>query len=152
LLELIARHIPNPSKQTTSARELLGLARAGAVVDTQELTRILQSPAYNLTVGGKRYRAAEIESACRTLNPTLYLFRAECFYTGVSMLTNFNAQGEYYLTDVVKHYAAIQYPDGTRRYRVRAVVADNADWIQGFNTPEELEAIRRYARARSGTA
>ena len=151
LLDLIARYIPNPTKQITSAGELLALARAGAVVDAQELNRILSSAPYHLTVGGRRYSAAEIEATCQTLNPTLYLFRAECFYTGVGMLTNVNAQGEYYLTDVVKRYADLQYPDGTRRYCVRAVVADSADWIQGFNTLAELEAIRRYVGARSAT-
>lgn len=147
LLERIAHFIPSPTKQITAVGDLLALARAGNGCDPVALQQILHSPAYNLTVGGRHYSASALADICQTLNPTLYMFRAECFYAGVRMLTNANAQGEYYLTDVVKHFAATHAPDGTGKYRVRSVVADTADWIQGFNTVEELRAVRQYVQA-----
>ena len=149
LLDRIAHFIPSPTKQITAVGDLLALARTGTGCDPAALRHILHSPAYNLTVGGRQYSATALAEICQTLNPTLYMFRAECFYAGVRLLTNANAQGEYYLTDVVKHFAAAHAPDGTGQYRVRSVVADTADWIQGFNTVDELQAVRQYVQARA---
>ena len=35
---------------------------------------------------------------------------------------------------------------GSPKYRVRAIAAANPDWVQTFNSPDELLAIKNYLR------
>jgi len=146
ILRVINRHIGSPTKQEAAVGKLLALARRNRTVERAELDEILQSEEYNLVVGGKRYSAKQIEKICKGVNPSLYLFRADVFYHGVGMIDNNNAQGEYYLTDVVRRLAEIPDAEGKRRFRIRTVPVDEADWVQGFNSPDELLAIQDYVR------
>lgn len=146
ILEVIARYIDKPDKQATAVPELLELAQRRATVDRAELKRLLDSSGYRRSIDGRRYTAGQIDRMCTGLNPSLYLFRDEVFYTGVGLLRNDNAQGEYYLTDVVKCLAALRDSAGQTRYKIRAIGADDRHWVQGFNSPDELLAIADYVR------
>ncbi len=145
VLGVVNRHLPKPEKQAVAVAELLALAKQKSV-DKRRLEALLESDEYNLQIGGKRYSARQIERTCTRVNPSLYLFRSEAFYHGVRMIDNNNAQGEYYLTDVVRLLAGVRDAQGKGRYRVRAVPVDNPNWIQGFNTPDELLTIQDYVR------
>jgi N-acetylgalactosamine kinase len=146
VLRVVDRHIPKPEKQAVAVPELLELSKENKAVDKCRLEAVLQSDGYNLRIGGKRYSARQIERICTRVNPSLYLFRSEAFYQGVRMIDNNNAQGEYYLTDVVRLLAGVRDAEGKGRYRVRAVPVDDPNWIQGFNTPDELLTIQDYVR------
>jgi len=47
---------------------------------------------------------------------------------------------------VVRHLAGVRDAQGARAYRVRAVPVGNPEWVQGFNSPDELAAIQDYVR------
>jgi len=140
------RHIDNPGKLAKAVPELLALCRKDGDIDRRKLESILAQPRYRLTIDGRLWTARQIEKACRQFNPSLYLFTADAFYQGVALIDNDNAQGEYYLTDVVRHLSGIEDDAGQRRFRVRTVPAETADVIQGFNSPEELLHIQDYVR------
>ena len=53
-----------------------------------------------------------------------------------------NAQGEEYLTDVVKYLAGASDCAGRPRYHLEAMQVAYPEENMGFNTPEELERIR----------
>jgi len=144
--DVVNRHIPSPRKQEKALGKLLSLATGGGKVGTTELRSLLESSAYNIEIGGKRVSADEIERLAKGMNPSLYLFRAEAFYQGVDMIDKRNAQGEYYLTDVVKALAAVKTESGTDRFKIRAVASTNPDCVQGFNSPDELLSIQDYVR------
>ncbi len=146
LTSLAERHIENPKKLARAIPELLSLAQQEGPLDRDRLEAILGQDRYRLVIDGKAWTARQIESACRQFNPSLYLFTAEAFYQGVAMIDNDNAQGEYYLTDVVRHLSGIMDEKGLNRYRVRAVPAPRGELIQGFNSPEELLSIQDYVR------
>ena len=146
LVALAEAHLPNQSKRAVALGELLELARQQSRVDSTVLSELVHSERYNIQVEGKRYSARQIEKMAKGVNQSLYLFRAEVFYQGVGMLDNNNAQGEYYLTDVVRLLSGLRDTEGRRLYRLRAVAIDNPDWIQGFNSPDELVAIQDYVR------
>jgi N-acetylgalactosamine kinase len=143
---VIARHIPQPNRQEKAVPELLALTCSDAAVDRAQLERLLQAEHYNLTIAGKRYSGRELDRLCAGVNPSLYLMRAEVFYQGVGRIRNDNAQGEYYITDMIRLLAELRDPQGNPRYRLRAVPVDNPDWVQGFNSPDELVAIQDYVR------
>jgi N-acetylgalactosamine kinase len=146
VLKIIRKHVDSPAKQAAAVGRLLALARAAATIGKSQLEELLQSREYRLEIDGRRYSAQQLEKICKGVNPSLYLFRAEVFYQGVGMIDNDNAQGEYYLTDVVRLLAGLRDPQGRRRLRIRAVQADSAHWVQGFNSPDELLAIQDYLR------
>jgi len=142
----IDRHIPNPGKQGIAVAELLALADGHGRIDKARLEQILQSGRYNLEIDGQKYSADQVEKNCIGINPSLYLFKSRAFYQGVAMIDNDNAQGEYYLTDIVRHLAVVRGPGDMRTFTIRTVPIDNPDWIQGFNSPDELLAIQDYIR------
>jgi len=144
--DVISRHIPDPSKQVLAVPELLALAGRAVQIHRRELERILELPQYNLEIDGQRLSAEGIQERCKGINPSLYLVDVQTFYQGVAMIDNDNAQGEYYLTDIVRHLAAVKDSDGRSKYRIRTVPIDRAEWIQGFNSPDELLAIQDYVR------
>ncbi len=146
----IQRFMPSVKKQAAAVPELMAMVRAGKTVDPKKLQRLIDSNRYTLCVGGTPYTAAEIERICKSVNPSLYLFKAQAFYDGVQRLTDDNAQGEYYLTDTVKHLSVATEPTD-RAYRVRVVAIKRPEWIQGFNSPDELLRIQDYLRTQKNS-
>jgi bifunctional N-acetylglucosamine-1-phosphate-uridyltransferase/glucosamine-1-phosphate-acetyltransferase GlmU-like protein len=90
----------------------------------------------------ERVRAHEIDDGSADVNLSVYLFSAEALYEGLRHLTPSNAQGEEYLTDVVKYLAAARTDMGRPRYSIHAVRVGASDECMGFNTLEELQTIR----------
>ncbi len=150
ILKVINKHITDPERQAVAVGELLELAKKKKTIDKPRLEQILQSREYNLEIAGKRYSARQMERICKWVNPSLYLFKADVFYRGVGMIDNNNAQGEYYLTDVIKHLSGIKDAEDRSRFRIRAVTVNKPDWIQGFNSPDELLGIQDYVRRQKG--
>jgi len=146
VLRVVDKHFPDRRKAKLAMPELLALANRRKPLGKAELQQVLQSPQYQLEIDGSQYSAAQVEKLCQGINPSLYLFRADVFYHGAGMIDNDNAQREYYITDVVRLLAGTRDAEGNRRYRVRAVAAENSDWVQGFNSPDELLAIQDYVR------
>ena len=145
-IKTIARkYIPNPKKISKAIPQLMQLVKNNKTVDNQKLKQVLCSTDFNLQIADRRYSAAQIENRCRRFNPSLYLFQPDAFYRGVALIEIKNAQKEYYLTDVVKHLNTLTDPD-ENPIRIRAVPVENADCIQGFNSPEELLNIQDYLR------
>ncbi len=143
---ILEAHVPQPEKQELAAAELIELASARRAVARTKLERILQSEKYQLRIDGKPYTGRQLDRLCSGVNPSLYLMQAAVFYRGVSMIRNDNAQGEYYITDMIRLLADVRDPEGQPRYRLRAVPLENADWVQAFNSPDELLAIQDYVR------
>ncbi|HPS54693.1 MAG TPA: sugar phosphate nucleotidyltransferase, partial [Sedimentisphaerales bacterium] len=146
LTKLINEYFPSQKKQKQVVPQLLALAKNGEDVNVPELKKLINSKQYNLQIAGQFYTAEKLEKLCTQLNPSLYLFKANAFYRAVSMIDNNNAQSEYYLTDVVRHLSSIKDQDGKNTFRVRTVAINNPDWLQAFNSPDELLAIQDYVR------
>ena len=89
--------------------------------------------------------AAPAELAVREANSGSYCFRAGELFSRLHRLTNRNAQGEYYLTDVI----GLLMADGLG---VAALKTDDPDEALGVNDPEELAAVEAAIRRRGGAA
>jgi len=82
------------------------------------------------------------ELAVSEVNSGSYCFRAGELFARLRRLTNRNAQGEYYLTDVV----GLLIADGVAVWAWRTGDADEG---LGVNTPEELAAVEAAFRRRA---
>lgn len=76
--------------------------------------------------------ADETELAKREINPAYYVFNGPWLWEHIHQIQNKNAQGEYYLTDLV----AMAIDEGSR---IEAIVGDNLTEAIGVNTPEHLQ-------------
>lgn len=84
--------------------------------------------------------SAEV-SACREINAGAYVFETRRLLTALDGLLPQNAQGEYYLTDVVASLVERGLP-------VEAVLAEDPGEALGINTLQELADINRLLRER----
>ncbi len=86
--------------------------------------------------------ATEDEKQIDEVNTSIYCFRASVLGPALRRISPENAQGEYYLTDVVEVLAGAGY-------RVSAVVADDAADTQGVNDRLQLAAAEAELRRRT---
>jgi bifunctional UDP-N-acetylglucosamine pyrophosphorylase/glucosamine-1-phosphate N-acetyltransferase len=79
------------------------------------------------------------------VNTSIYCFRASVLGPALRRITPENAQGEFYLTDVVQVLSGAGY-------RVSAVVADDGAEIQGVNDRLQLAVAEKELRRRTNEA
>lgn len=86
--------------------------------------------------------ATPAQLALREVNPSYYCFRTEHLFDALTRVTNQNASGEYYITDVFE----LLLRDGRRVSVVDAVPPED---VLSVNTPEQLAEVDRILRART---
>ena len=84
--------------------------------------------------------AAEEERAVREINTGIYCVKAAFLFPALERLRPVNAQGEYYLTDIVARAAAAGVP-------TQAVPAADPREVEGVNSREELAAMEKTRQA-----
>jgi bifunctional UDP-N-acetylglucosamine pyrophosphorylase/glucosamine-1-phosphate N-acetyltransferase len=89
--------------------------------------------------------ASEAQRAIREINPSYYLFRTVDLFDALTRVTNQNASGEYYITDVFE----LLLKDGKRVEVVDAVPPED---VLSVNTPEQLAEVDAILRRRLGSA
>ena len=83
----------------------------------------------------------EEELEVKEINSGMYVFNAEALNASLGLLTNDNAQGEYYLTDTV----AIIKNAGLK---INALPVEDNNEILGVNTIAQLEEAEAIMQAR----
>ena len=74
------------------------------------------------------------------VDPALYCFNTDWLWEHISQLKNFNAQGEYYLTDLVELAVSQGHTIATLTIPPEEAI--------GINTPEELTFAQELYRKR----
>lgn len=129
----------------TLARLVAAHAAAGARATV--LTACLEDPTgYGRVIrdGGGRVQkiveqrdATPGELAVREVNTGIYCFSAPGLFTALSALKRENAQGEYYLTDIIGHYVQQGEP-------VAALKVEDAREVEGVNDRRQLARVESY--------
>ncbi len=92
--------------------------------------RVLRDSIGNVSGIREHKDCSEAELKIDEINAGIYLFRSKYLFEALKGVSNQNAQGEYYLPDVLLQY----FKDGDK---VTAIAA-KFDEIHGINTPEDL--------------
>ncbi len=139
-----------PLLQETTVRELLRVHEAEGATVTLLTAVLTDASGYGRVVrtnsaeGGvsriveDRDANAE-EQAIREINVGTYVVDGEFLFSALEKLDPSNAQGEYYLTDIIR------LAEGAGR-RVAAVVLDNPDEGLGVNTRRQLAEAEQVVR------
>ena len=103
--------------------------------------RIIRDEGGNIKAIVEEKDADELEKKIKEINSGIYCFDIEELLNALQKVNNDNAQGEYYLTDVIK----IMNEDGLKTGAV--IVEDNTE-ILGVNDRSQLELLTRVLRMR----
>lgn len=83
------------------------------------------------------------QMAIREINPSYYIFKADQLFDRLGRLSNENASGEYYITDVFE----LMRDDGLLVELVDQVPSED---VLSINTPEQLAEVETVLRSRHG--
>ena len=140
-----------PLTTTATLRQLVTAAGAGVALLT---VRLAEPTGYGRIVrdaGGKVVRIVEerdataAERAIDEVNTGILVAPTARLKEWLAALSNRNAQGEYYLTDVIAQAVSAGVP-------VSAVVLADPDEALGVNSPAQLAEIERIAQRRTAMA
>ncbi len=153
LLEIGLEHIRPEAKLAQAVGPVFALMQARGKVTAEELNRALDGEDGLFEFDGKHYTADQIDRASKNVNVSVYLFAAPSLYETLPRLDNSNAQGEFYLTDIIRLMATASDGRGARKFRVRQLVLEDESAVLAFNSPDELlrveEHVRRKQKART---
>ena len=123
---LIARHFEEGAAVTVMSIVLDDPGSYGRVVTAEngEVLKIVEAR-----------DASPDEKRIREINTGIYCADGRFLFEAVSGIRNDNAQGEYYLTDIIEIARGKGLP-------VRSFIARDAIEVMGINTPEDLERAR----------
>lgn len=122
--------------------------QAGAVVLTMRLAnpfgygRIIRDADGAVERIVEQKDATPEEAAVRECNSGFYCFDAQALFKAIDQVNSDNAQGEYYLTDVLEICRKAGRP-------VLALQTTDTAECLGINTPEQLADVERLARMRA---
>jgi bifunctional UDP-N-acetylglucosamine pyrophosphorylase / glucosamine-1-phosphate N-acetyltransferase len=142
-----------PLLRSTSVQRLLdhqaqhraALVVATALVpDPSGYGRIVRDNGHLARIVEHRDATAE-ERAIREINSGVYVFDLAPLFPALAGLGSANAQGEYYLPDLVGSYRRAGLT-------VEALPVDDPDEIRGINTRAELAAVAAVLRSRTNAA
>ncbi len=117
------------------------VALSAIVKDSYGYGRILREPDQTFKGIVEHKDASEAERAVREINASMYCFRAKDLLVGLKNLSKHNAQGEYYLTDVLGALKA-------QGKQVGISVMEDADEMMGVNTRVQLAEAQQMMRRR----
>ena len=98
-----------------------------------------------IQLAGRWEPAAAVRRAPAYMNESLYVFRAPVLARAMPLLKQ-RRHGEVYFTDIVQACRIAAKRD--RRAKVIPVFLANRDWLQGYNTPDQLLDIEEKTRVR----
>lgn len=85
--------------------------------------------------------ANEEERAVNEINVGIYVFKSRDLFAALKLVKNDNAQGEYYLPDVISIFIS-------ENKKVLAVKTDNFDETRGINNIEQLQEAETILKSR----
>ena len=152
--DLIVLPGDTPLLRTETIAALIATHHATDAACTLLTARVADPTGYGRVVRGRDDRVDRVvehsdatpeELEIDEVNTSIYCFRASVLGPALRRVTPQNAQGEYYLTDVVEVLAGAGY-------RVSAVVADDPADTSGVNDRLQLAAAESELRRRTNEA
>ena len=113
------------------------------IADSKGYGRIVRDAAGKLARIVEQKDATEAERAIREINPSYYCFRTRDLFDALTRVTNQNASGEYYITDVFE----LLRNDGRTVAAVDAVPPED---VLSVNDPVQLAEVDSILRKRHG--
>jgi N-acetylgalactosamine kinase len=150
VLEIGQKYIPNEQKLIKALGPLAEeLKKAGSLTKTA-LAELLPPQAGEIVLAGQAFTADELEKAAKTVNLSVYLANSKFWYEILPALRNDNAQGEYYLPDIITMGGA----NPESGWKMQQYQITDPSELMAYNSPDELlfieDTLRRKALRKTG--
>lgn len=99
--------------------------------------RIIRNDRGEFTKIAEEKDATDNEKTVNEINSGVYIVKSRQLFESIEEVTNNNAQGEYYLTDIIQIMSK-------KKMKVQAVLGPKYIELQGINSPEDLEMAEKY--------
>ena len=152
LQAMISPWFPKENKARAACGALYEMVYSEAEVSAEALAEALRPLREKVTLrweeegGTREIPMAQVEDRARWASLGSYLFRAPVLYEALGNLKRDNAQGEEYLTDVVRLVSAARKGGGQFQYALSKAAVEAPDETLTFNTPAELAEVQRRLR------
>ena len=103
--------------------------------------RIVRDANGNVQAIVEQKDATEAQKAIKEINTGIYCMECPLMFDVLATLTNDNAQGEYYLTDVLEKL-------NQARQKVGGVITEDSDMVMGINSRKQLSVAEGVMRQR----
>ena len=133
--KIVRKHLKTAKKAELAIGAVWDMIKDGVPISSQTLRQYFTNDDYYLNVNNKKYLPHEIQA--EQANLSVYLLKSKALYFALKKLGYNNAQKEEYLTDIIEILAEAGY-------NLKTLSVDYKEQVLAFNTPEELETIRRY--------
>lgn len=90
---------------------------------------------FNFSINNERFDLPKLLKSSHQ-NLSTYIFKSEALYYALDRLTRDNAQQEEYLTETINILSK-------EKFKISTVPVDHEGQVMDFNTPEELEEVRK---------
>lgn len=142
VIQLGKKFIANEAKLIKALGPFGRQLQAARALPAPDLTKCLPPGAGVIRLGRHVFTPDELERASKTANLSVFLAKSEFWYEVLPTLRNDNAQGEYYLPDVITLAgSAAESPWKMQQYEI----TDPSE-VMAFNSPDELLLIEDTLR------
>ncbi len=139
VIKIGKKYIPNTDKLIKALGKIAERFQRTGKLKTQKLLELLSDDAGVINLADRKFSADEIEANSPTVNLSLFYANDEFWHQMLGAIDNDNAQGEYYLTDVI----TLSATSGWKLCQYK--IADPAE-VMAYNSPDELVRIEDTLR------
>ena len=133
--KIVRKYLKTAKKAELAIGTVWDMIKDGTSINAATLRDYFDENDYYLQIAGRKYLPDEVQM--KHANLSVYLIKSGALFFALKNLGRNNAQKEEYLTDIIEILAESQY-------KLKTLQVDYKEQVLAFNTPEELETIRRY--------
>ncbi|NLE29365.1 MAG: NTP transferase domain-containing protein [Phycisphaerae bacterium] len=145
VIDLGLKFIPNEKKLIKALGGWIDEVKKAGQISGRELLTKLGENGGLIRLGKNSYTAEELEKAAKTVNLSVYLGDSEFWYRTLPTLSNDNAQGEYYLPDVI----TLGGTSDEWAWKMQQYEITDPSLVMAFNSPDELLIIEDTLRRKN---
>jgi N-acetylgalactosamine kinase len=145
ILELGSKYISNESKLIKALGSVAAPLEKAESLSAERVAELLPGNPGRIRLAGRLFTADEIEKSARTVNLSVYLADSRFWYDVLPALNNNNAQGEYYLPDVITLGGA----NSKANWKMMQYALTDPSQLMAYNSPDELLLIEDTLRRKS---
>ncbi len=137
--KIVRKYFTSSKKAELSIGIVWDMIKDGQSINAEILADYFTEDDYYLNVAGQKLHPQEVRTDHANLS--VYLIKSGALFYALNKLNRDNAQHEEYLTDIIEILAK-------KGYNLKAIQVEYKEQVLAFNTPQELETIRRYYMSR----
>jgi N-acetylgalactosamine kinase len=145
ILKLGQKYISSEKKLIKALGPLADRLLKAGVVTGQELGKLLPPEAGTIKLGKYAFTADQLEKSAKTVNLSVYLAGSDFWYEILPTLPNDNAQGEFYLSDVITLGGA----GSSSQWKMQPYEITDPTEVMAYNSPDELLLIEDTLRRKN---